>query len=88
MIELQFAKKGMIRKVFINDRKITMITPEMSYQPLELDINKAARFQDKRMTEMLAEVGITDFTKYPDDKSIAEDIINDFKESSWRCIKK
>lgn len=87
MIELQFVKKGMMRKVFIRDRKITMITPEMNYQPLELDINKAARFQDENMTRLLKEIGMDNFEKYTDDNVIAKDIIDDFEKSKWRCIK-
>lgn len=89
MIQLEFIKKASLRRTFVENKKITFMTPEMNNQPIVLDINLAIEKQDEKMIDMLKQLGMDDFQKYKDwnDRQIADEIILDFKESGWRCIK-
>jgi 3-methyladenine DNA glycosylase Tag len=88
MIELQFAAKAHIIKIIIKDRIITMIAPQLGNAPVQFDVNKAAQFQDERMTELLKEVGIKDFSEFDNDNACAKSIVKDFQESGWRMVKR
>ena len=63
-----------------------MVAPQLGNTPVTFDVNKAAQFQDARMTELLKEVGIKDFSEFDSDGACAKSIIKDFQESGWRCI--
>jgi hypothetical protein len=90
MIELHFIKRSSLRKVFIKDREITMITPELNYQPMKITITQlktALASGDERINRALKDTE-TNLDEYNDDESIMKDILKDFQESGWRCIKR
>lgn len=90
MIELHFVKRAALRKIFIDDRVITMITPELSYQPMQITIKQlqmALASGDERIKGALEDAEV-DLDKYQTDESIAEEIIKDFTDEGWRVIKR
>jgi len=90
-MELTFVKKSSLRKIFIKDRVMTLITPELNYQPLSLSITQlktALASGDKRIEDAIKEAGVDDLDKYVDDETMAKEIIKDFQEHNWRCVKR
>lgn len=107
MIELTFVKNHAIRKVFIKNKTVTLITPEFNYQPVIFDEEKynalknsenmasltkltyeeLEKNQDKRVVELVTELkeAKVDFNN---EQELKEDIIKDFQDSKWRCIKR
>jgi hypothetical protein len=87
MKDLKFTKKGQIRQVYIKDKVITMITPEMSYQPLIFNLDKINEIKNEKQLKTIREAGLDNLEKYKDENSIAIEIISEFDESGWRLIK-
>ncbi len=90
MIEMHFVRKSSLRRIYIKDRQITMITPEMNYQPMEIPLAKlwTASESDPRAKKALQESGVKEISYYDTDEKIAEEILKDFQLSGWRCIKR
>ncbi len=90
-MELVFITGSSIRKVFINDRKVSLISAELGFTPLEIDLDKLNEFEDKiKKIKMSKEdiKTIKDLAKLGSEKEIAKDIIKDFQKSGWRCTKR
>ena len=90
-MHLVFATGGAIRRVFIKDREVTFIAAELKFQPLVIQLDKLEEQKEKmakmkldgddmELIESLAELGT--------EEEIAQDIINDFKRTGWRLIRK
>lgn len=91
MIKLSFIMGGNIRKIIIEKRKITFITPELKFVPLIIELDnikdkisdmEKMNFSDdeKKMIEELSILG--------SEEEIYKDIKNDFQNRGWRCIYK
>lgn len=90
-MHLVFVTGSAMRRVFIKDREVTFIAAELKFQPLIIQLDKIRDQKDKiekmklsgediELIESLAELG--------SEEEIAQDIINDFKKTGWRLIKK
>jgi hypothetical protein len=88
MIELLFVRKGAMIKVYIKEKVVTMIAPQLGNQPVIFDVNKAKESKDEKMLKLLEAVDLKDFNEFVDDESCAKSIITDFQNSSWRCVKR
>ena len=105
MIELTFVKNHAIRKVFIKDKTVTLITPEMNYQTIIIDEEKYNKLRNDDKMKKLSELSQEDLEKlndkrvvnlvndikinidFNDTEFLRKDLINDFQDSGWRCIK-
>lgn len=88
MIELHFVRSGGLIRVFIRNKVITMIAPQLGNQPVTFDVNKAQEKLDDKMMKLLEAVNLKDFSEFIDDEACAKSIIKDFQESGWRCVKR
>ena len=92
-MELVFVTGSALRKVYIKDRKISIMTNELGMAPLEIDLDKLddkkskkhmrkmkLSTKDKKVIKQLAKLG--------SEKEIAKDIISDFRKSGWRMVKR
>ncbi len=88
MIRLSFITGGAVRKVLINNRKITMISQETGFTPLIIDLDKL----DK--TNVKGKVGedglkiLKEISKLNSEEEMAKDIIKDFQSTGWRLVKR
>lgn len=91
-MELVFVTGGALRRIFIKDRAITMISPEMGFTPITIELDKLA---ESATQEKMQRLKLTDDDKFTikslaelgSEEDIAKDIIKDFKKTGWRCIK-
>lgn len=93
MIRLTFVAGGNMRKVFIDNRQVSMLTSETGFKPLEIDLDKLDQPEYKaRMERMkLAEEDLKEMkklSKLGTEEEIGQDIIKDFQKTGWRCVKK
>lgn len=87
MIKLNFVIGSAIRRVFIKDRVITLLTVENSFVPIEIDLNNLDNNKSK-VEKSLKDNNFNwgDLSNLKSEKEIAEDIIIDFKKSGWRLV--
>lgn len=109
--ELTFVKNHSIRKVFIKNGIINLITPEMSYTPIPFDKAKYMKLINSKESKKIADLSYEDLVKlrgekqaqvivefaeeinkkrdidFNDTESLKNEIIKDFQDSGWRCIK-
>ncbi len=93
MIQLFFLQGSRYRKVFIKDRKIAMMTPELGGSPITLDLDALDTKETlEKMNSMKLtsedRIAIQEMGKLKDPAAIAKDIIRDFQQSGWRCVKR
>lgn len=92
-IELVFTSSNSIRRVHVNGKKIAILAPELSFAPLEIDLDrlKEKEMQDKirklKMNERDEKV-LHELAKLNSEEEIIKDIKKDFQETGWRLIKK
>lgn len=106
MLELTFVKNHAIRKVFIKDKIVTLITPEFNYQTISFDEDKynllkqsnniselsnlseeELNKQDKKVVDLVNEIKYSKID-FNDEEALKQDLIKDFQETGWRCIKR
>ena len=90
-MKLTFISGSSIRRVFIKDRKITFIVPELKFQPLVFDLNKLDEQKDKFTKMKLSNEDVKllyGLAFLNDEEAMAKDVISDFKKTGWRLIKK
>ncbi len=83
MKKLLFTMGKMQRKIMIDDRVVTMITPENNYQPVIFNIEKIIATNKMSIEELEAVKAIKELS---DEERIANDIIEDFKMSGWEYV--
>ena len=89
MIKLSFAIGSKFRKVFIDGRKVTLLSAETSFVPLELNLDK---LDDPEMIKKIESTKIEKseiemLRQLNTEKELADDIRRDFRKSGWRLIK-
>ncbi len=85
-IIMDFMVGGAMRKVSVNKRKVSFLTPELNFVPLVIDLDKLDE-QKERIEKMnMDEEQIEKLAALKTEKQIANDIINDFKQSGWRLV--
>ena len=87
MIKLTFAIGGNLRKVFINKRKISLLTAETGWQPISIDIDNIDEKLSKKISEEEMKL-IKEISKLNSEEEIAKDIVKDFQKTGWRLCKK
>ncbi len=90
-MELSFVAGGGMRKVIINKRKVSILTPENNFVPITLDLDKldSTEFEETiKRTKMSREEVETlhKLSKLNDENLIAKDIITDWQKIGWRCV--
>lgn len=97
MIELHFAKRNFLRKVYIKEKQVSMVSNEASNYPISLNIKqmqdvtkgkaneelKAKNIDVEKVKKMIEENGINP-DDYESEEAIAEDITKEFKQLGWR----
>jgi len=87
MIELIFSTGGAIRKVYINGRKVSLLTAETNFVPVEINLDKISNKLKKRLSKeeinLLKEISLL-----KTEQEMARDIIKDFQKSGWRLTNK
>ena len=88
MIKLCLVGGSTIRKIFIDKRKITMLTPETGNKPITMDLDKIneSDFKDK-MTEEQFEL-MKEIAKLNTEQDNAVDIKKDFQSDGWRSYQR
>ena len=92
-MELSFVTGSGIRRVFINGRKVSIVSAELGFQPLEFDLDmlEDAKTKDimkkQKFTKQDLET-LKDLAKLGSEDAIAKDITKDFQAKGWRLIKK
>jgi len=91
MIELAFVTGGALRKVIIKDRKLSILSAELGFQPLTLDLDKLENKQNrKKMNKMKLNdedrKTIEELANLGSENEIAKDIIKDFQKTGWRLV--
>ncbi|KKN65821.1 hypothetical protein LCGC14_0477570 [marine sediment metagenome] len=85
-IIIDFMVGGAMRKVSVNKRKVSFLTPELNFVPLIIDLDKLDE-QKERIEKMnMDEEQIEKLAALKTEKQIANDIIKDFKQSGWRLV--
>jgi len=90
-IELTFVRGGALRRVFIDGRKISLLSAELNFAPLEIDLDKieSNEYQKKFKNARLG-VGdikiIKELAKLNSIEEIIKDITKDFQRSGWRKL--
>jgi len=85
-MELVFITGSALRRVFIKGRRITLLTAETGFQPLQIDLDKLDQ-KDLDKMKMDNEF-INELKELRSEEDIAIDIIKDFKKTGWRLLKK
>ncbi len=91
MLRLDFLRGGAIRKVFVDGRKISFLTAELGFQPLEVDLSTLDKKEEelKKMNLKGEDLNlIKQLSLLGNEDEIAKDIIKDFKKTGWRYIKR
>lgn len=88
MIKLTFAIGGNIRKVFIDKRVVTLMTAETGFQPIQMDLDK---LNDRKIQKKIGKDGLKfmkDVALLNSEEEMAKDLIKDFQQTGWRCVKR
>lgn len=84
MIKLKFVREGILRQIFIKDKIITMITPENSFNPVNINVTSITI--DKLKTSKLNKKQIQELISLKTDEDMVKDITSDFTSLGWRLI--
>jgi len=87
MIKLTFVVGGNIRRVNIDNRKISMMTSETGFTPIIIDLDKLDNKLLKKMSKEQKKL-MKEISKLDTEEAMAKDVIKDFQSEGWRCIKK
>ena len=91
MIRLSFVTGSAIRKVFIKKREITLLSAELNFEPLIINLDKIDENNEKFKKINLTNEQIQEIKKLSllgNEEAIALDIIKDFQRIGWRLIKR
>ena len=87
-ITLDFMVGGAMRKVVVKGRKVSFLTPELNFVPLIIDLDKMDEQKERIEKMKMDKEYIKKLSLLTTEKKIANDIINDFKQSGWRLVYK
>ncbi len=92
-MELSFVMGSGIRRVFIDERKVTIVSAELGFHPLEFNLDELDKPKTKkamRKQKLSAEEVRTlrALSKLGSEEAMAKDIIKDFQKQGWRCVKR
>lgn len=90
-MKLSFVRGGALRKVLIKDRKISIMTGELGFEPFTIDLDKIEELENNKAYEHLTDEDkemIREIAKLGSNKDITKDIIKDFQKTGWRLFKK
>lgn len=88
MIKLSFVRGSSLRKAFINGRKISLMSQETGFAPISMDLDK---INEKEIKKKMGSEGlkfIKEIALLRTEQDMAKDIIRDFQQTGWRCIKR
>ena len=93
MIELLFVTGGAVRKVYIEDKKLSLLSAELGFVPIQIDLKK---LNTKKTKEKLNKLKFTNedtkelkaLAEEGTDDEIAKDIIGDFQKKGWRLVRR
>lgn len=89
-MKLSFVRGGALRKVVVKDRKVSIMTGELGFEPFTIDLNKLEDLENhKAYANMSPEEKeeIKELAKLGTDEEIAKDITRDWKKTGWRSFK-
>ncbi len=90
-MHLVFTTGSAIRRVFIKDRKLTLLAAELGFHPLVVDLDKLDEQKDKFKKMKLSNEDVKlihELALLNDEEAMARDIINDYQKTGWRLIRK
>ena len=87
MIKLSFVRGSALRRVFINGRKVSLLTGELGNTPLTIDLDKLDEQKDKIKEMNMDKKELEKLVKLKTEEEIAKDITKDFRISGWRSIR-
>lgn len=85
MRKLVFMIGSIYRKVLINGRIISMITPESNFVPMKIDLDNIPAKLNKKMNEEEVKL-LKEISLLKTEEEMAKDIIKDFQRNGLRCI--
>lgn len=83
MKSLTFSKSGVLRRVFIDSRKVTFILPELNNIPLSFDLDKINLLAIKDKIGSDAVKLLEDLQKLKSEEDIMRDVVTDFNKEGW-----
>lgn len=84
MIKANFVRGSIVREVTIDKRVVTFLTPELNYQPIEINLDKL-NFKDPKFAGMDRDM-LRELSKLNTEEDILEDLKKDFTKSGWRVM--
>lgn len=90
MTELSFVQGSRLRRVFVNGRKISLLSSENSFIPLEINLEKLDEPETKKKLKQskVDKETIKELSLLNTSEDIEGDIMKDFRQLGWRLIKK
>lgn len=77
-----------MRKVFIKQRVITFLLPELKWQPLTIDLDKLDEQKEEIEKMSMDQETLEKISKLRTEEEIFNDIKKDFQLSGWRLLNK
>lgn len=87
MIKLSFVRGSALRRVFINGRKVSLLTGELGNTPLTIDLDKLDEQKEKIKETKMDKKELEKLAKLKTEEEIAKDVTKDFRRSGWRAIR-
>lgn len=88
MIQLSFIRGSALRRVFIKDRTISLLTGELNNVPLKIDLDKLEE-QKERIEKMQFDAKmLKELSRLQTEKEISLDVIDDFEKSGWKRVRR
>lgn len=88
MINLAFTRGSSMRKVNIDGNTISMMSQETGFLPMKMDLDKLDDSKVLKKMDGSQRKEVEEISKLASEDEKARDIIRDFQQSGWRCIKK
>lgn len=88
MIKLSFVLGSSLRRVIINQKKISLASQETGFTPISIDLDKLDNNKHFNELDDKGKKLLEECKKLKTEEEIARDIIKDFQGSGWRCIKR
>ena len=87
MIKMLFCAGSAVRRVYIKDKVVSLLTPENNFVPMQIDLNNLEANKSKLKGSFNMDDPIWgELSKLTSDEVIAEDIVHDFKKGGWRLL--
>ena len=88
MKDLAFVRGGALRKVYVKDKVITIMTGEMGFTPFVIDLDRLDKVKGKLDKIKADEEFLKELAQLKTEEEIVRDVVKDFQKGGWREIKR